>query len=276
VRRHLPHPQHPRRFCVVKSFAHRYDVQFNVTGVPNDNYIPLDASTGIIDIDCDYDQTSLNLKFDSNDHVLSFMARIVAGGSFKIFVTSSFNFSSCKDIDLKLVRRVVSATPDASNRVNVLLKAIVAHYDELIQDGTISLTPSGAPAPLQPNRFCVVNPRGRSLLPSPPRPEVLRWPQRERRVRGREAAYHHIRQQVHFHDVCRLLHGVCGGCVSGGQVEQLEGVGCGGGGGGDVHDDDNNPTAASSSPCSPPPPSRPGRVSSGWLPEHVGAVLRSH
>ena len=134
----------------------KYNVEFNVTGVPNDNYIPLDSSTGIIDIDCDYDQTSLNLKFDSNDHVLSFMARIVAGGSFKVFVTSSFNFSSCKDLDFKLVRRVVSATPDASNRVSVLLKAIVAHYDELIQDGTISLTPAGpcSPPPLD-QKFCV-------------------------------------------------------------------------------------------------------------------------
>jgi hypothetical protein len=110
---------------------------------------------GVVDVDCDYDQTSLNIKFDSNAHVLDFVARIVAGGSFKIFVTSKFNFSSCKSLDLTLVRRVVSAEPDQSNRVNVQLKAIVAHYDELIQDGTISLTPSGPCAPAVDQRFCV-------------------------------------------------------------------------------------------------------------------------
>lgn len=133
-----------------------YKVEFNVTGVPNDNYIALDdPSIGVVDVDCDYDQTALNLKFDSNDHVLKFVARIVAGGSFKIFVTSKFNFSSCKSLDLTLVRRVVSAEPDASNRVNVQLKAIIANYDELIQDGTISLAPSGPCAPAVDQRFCV-------------------------------------------------------------------------------------------------------------------------
>jgi len=133
-----------------------YKVEFNVTGVPNDNYIALDdPSMGVVDVDCDYDQTALNLKFDSNDHVLKFVARIVAGGSFKIFVTSKFNFSSCKSLDLTLVRRVISAEPDASNRVSVQLKAIIANYDELIQDGTISLAPSGPCAPAVDQRFCV-------------------------------------------------------------------------------------------------------------------------
>ena len=52
-----------------------YKVEFNVTGVPNDNYIALDdPSMGVVDVDCDYDQTALNLKFDSNDHVLKFVA----------------------------------------------------------------------------------------------------------------------------------------------------------------------------------------------------------
>jgi hypothetical protein len=133
-----------------------YKVEFNVTGVPNDNYIALDdPSMGVVDVDCDYHQTALNLKFDSNDHVLKFVARIVAGGSFKIFVTSKFNFSSCKSLDLTLVRRVVSAEPDASNRVNVQRKAIIANYDELIHDGTISLAPSGPCAPAVDQRFCV-------------------------------------------------------------------------------------------------------------------------
>ncbi len=133
-----------------------YNVQFNVTAIPNDNYIALDdPSFGVVDVDCDYDQTSLNVKFDSNAHVLEFVARIVDGGSFKIFVTSKFNFSSCKSLDLTLIRRVVSAEPDASNRISVQMKAIVAHYDELIQDGTISLTPSGPCAPAVDQRFCV-------------------------------------------------------------------------------------------------------------------------
>ena len=133
-----------------------YRVEFNVTGVPNDNYIALDdPSIGVVDVDCDYDSTSLNLKFDSNENVVKFVARVVAGGSFKIFVTSKFNFSSCKSLDLTLVRRVVSAEPDISNRVNVQLNAIVAHYDELIQDGTISLTPSGPCTPAIDQRFCV-------------------------------------------------------------------------------------------------------------------------
>jgi hypothetical protein len=132
-----------------------YSVTFNVTGVPNDNFIPLDSGTGVVDIECDYDQTSLNLKFDSNENVLKFVARIVDGGSFKIFVTSAFNYSSCGGPSLHMVRRVVSATPDSSNRVNVMLKAVVAQYDELIQEGVISLTPSGPCDSAVKQHFCV-------------------------------------------------------------------------------------------------------------------------
>ncbi len=86
------------------------------------------------------------LRLPSNS-VRKVVARIVAGGSINIFATSEFNFSSCESLDLTLVRRVASAEPDAFNRVNVQRKGIIANYDELIQDGTISLAPYG-PCPI--------------------------------------------------------------------------------------------------------------------------------
>jgi hypothetical protein len=138
----------------VCSGTRAFDVSYDYTGVPNDNIISLDTALGLSQVECDIDNSSINLKFNTQYDSAAFAATLLKD-LFKTFVTSRFQYPGCPTTDLSLVRRVITVWPDEENNVNLLLGIADAKYDELIKDGTISIMPKG-PCTLPHNSSTVV------------------------------------------------------------------------------------------------------------------------
>ncbi len=119
-----------------------FDVSYDYTGVPNDNILSLDSAKGLSVVECDIDNSSINLKFLTQLDSAAFAAALLKE-PFKTFVTSRFKYPGCPTTDLSLVRRVMTVWPDEEDNVNLLVGIADAKYDELIKDGTISIMPKG-------------------------------------------------------------------------------------------------------------------------------------
>jgi hypothetical protein len=126
----------------VCSGSKAFDISYDYTGVPNDNILSLDAAKGLSVVECDIDNSSINLKFSSQLDSAAFAAALLKE-PFKTFVTSRFKYPGCPTTDLSLVRRVMTVWPDEEDNVNLLVGIADAKYDELIKDGTISIMPKG-------------------------------------------------------------------------------------------------------------------------------------
>jgi len=131
-----------RNSYTVCSGTTAFDVSYDYTGVPNDNILSLDAAKGLSVVECDIDNSSINLKFLTQLDSAAFAAALLKE-PFKTFVTSRFKYPGCPTTDLSLVRRVMTVWPDEEDNVNLLVGIADAKYDELIKDGTISIMPKG-------------------------------------------------------------------------------------------------------------------------------------
>jgi len=134
--------QQYRDSYTVCSGTSAFDVSYDYTGVPNDSILSLDAAKGLAVVECDIDNSSLNLKFATQLDSAAFAAALLKA-PFKTFVTSRFKYPGCPTTDLSLVRRVMTVWPDEEDNVNLLVGIADAKYDELIKDGTISIMPKG-------------------------------------------------------------------------------------------------------------------------------------
>ena len=146
--------QQYRDSYTVCSGTSAFDVSYDYTGVPNDSILSLDAAKGLAVVECDIDNSSINLKFATQLDSAAFAAALLKA-PFKTFVTSRFKYPGCPTTDLSLVRRVMTVWPDEEDNVNLLVGIADAKYDELIKDGTISIMPKG-PCTLPPNSSAAV------------------------------------------------------------------------------------------------------------------------
>lgn len=114
----------------------RYLVTHNLRMASNFTTVNLDGFPGLESVTCDFDQTSLLLSFPDASHASAFI-HAVDGQSQQTFITSVF--SSCAEGEQN-IRRVISAVQTESS---VELHAVTAKYDELIEEGTISMASAG-------------------------------------------------------------------------------------------------------------------------------------
>jgi hypothetical protein len=115
----------------------RYLVTHQLRMTPNLTTVNLDTFPGLESVTCDFDQTSLLLTFPDASHATAFV-NAVDGQAQQTFVTSVF--SSCIGGEQN-IRRVISAVQSGAS---VELHAVIAKYDELIEEGTISMASAGA------------------------------------------------------------------------------------------------------------------------------------
>lgn len=113
----------------------RYLVSHQLHMTPNITTVNLDGFPGLESVTCDFDQTSLLLAFPDESHASAFVDAV--SGQQQAFVTSVF--SSCVEGEQN-IRRVISAVQSGSS---VELHAVIAKYDELIEEGTISMASAG-------------------------------------------------------------------------------------------------------------------------------------
>jgi hypothetical protein len=119
--------QNGKRYLV----THQLRMSSNITTVNLDDFPGLESVT------CDFDQTQLLIAFPDESHASSFINAVTEQKQ-QSFVTSVF--SSCIEGEQN-IRRVISAVQIGSS---VELHAVTAKYDELIEEGTISMSSSGS------------------------------------------------------------------------------------------------------------------------------------
>jgi hypothetical protein len=112
----------------------RYLVSHQLYMTPNITTVNLDGFPGLESVTCDFDQTSLLLAFPDESHASAFVDAVSGQ---QAFVTSVF--ASCVEGEQN-IRRVISAVQSGSS---VELHAVIAKYDELIEEGTISMASAG-------------------------------------------------------------------------------------------------------------------------------------
>jgi hypothetical protein len=115
----------------------RYSITHQLRLASNVSTVDLDVFPGLESVTCDFDQTSLLLAFPDSSHASAFV-NTVTGQPMQTFVTSSF--STCVGAEQN-IRRVVTAIQTGSS---VELHAVTAKYDELIEQGTISIASAGS------------------------------------------------------------------------------------------------------------------------------------
>jgi len=116
--------------------GHRYLVTHQIRMTSNITSVNLDNFPGLESVTCDFDETSLLLSFPDSSHASAFVKAVV-GQPQQVFITSVF--SSCIQGEQN-IRRVISAV---QTETSVELHAVPAKYDELIEEGTISLASAG-------------------------------------------------------------------------------------------------------------------------------------
>ncbi len=123
----------------------RYVVTHQIRMTPNFTTVNLDGFPGLESVTCDFDQTNLLLAFPDASHATAFLNAV--DGPQQRFITSEF--SSCVSGEQN-IRRVISAVQTG---LSVELHAVPAKYDELIEEGTISMASAGPCSGDQ--HFCV-------------------------------------------------------------------------------------------------------------------------
>jgi len=115
----------------------RYLITHQLRLISNITTVNLDGFPGLESVTCDFDQTQLLLAFPDESHASAFVNAVIRQEQ-QSFVTSVF--SSCVEGEQN-IRRVISAVQSGSS---VELHAVTAKYDELIEEGTISMSSSGS------------------------------------------------------------------------------------------------------------------------------------
>ena len=115
----------------------RYLVTHQLRMSSNITTVNLDGFPGLESVTCDLGHTHLLLAFPDESHASAFVNAVTEQDQ-QSFVTSVF--SSCVEGEQN-IRRVISAVQSGSS---VELHAVTAKYDELIEEGTISMSSSGS------------------------------------------------------------------------------------------------------------------------------------
>lgn len=140
-----------------------FNVKYNTVGVHDENIIDLSTVSGLTDLECNVDRTSLKLSFSSTTSMDNFIESFDNIDHFMYLTGGTKWFHACKGSigDSCLgVRRIVGGSKSDSGLLSneMVLHTVTTRYDEVFTDANIRLESSGASSQLgteQDKQVCI-------------------------------------------------------------------------------------------------------------------------